>query len=151
MKWCTIQTNEYDLQAKTYPNICTHHKLHNNNESNSRFSRNVYAISDRIWWNNHLRNTTTENMITMGMVDTSDLKMIITWAIDISMLSLTKSYPCYLASFCTKVCIQIYVAYILNTMWHTNGIFLNYTIHESGSHKILHDHSPCGSVWGILH
>ena len=33
MRWCTVQTNEYDLQAKTYPNICTHHKLHTNNEN----------------------------------------------------------------------------------------------------------------------
>ena len=33
MRWCTVQTNEYDLQAKTYPNICTHHKLHNDNEN----------------------------------------------------------------------------------------------------------------------
>ena len=28
-----LQTNEYDLQAKTYPSIWTHHKLHNNNEN----------------------------------------------------------------------------------------------------------------------
>ena len=27
------QRNECDLQAKTYPNICTHDKLHNNNEN----------------------------------------------------------------------------------------------------------------------
>ena len=33
MRWCTVQTNEYDLRAKTYPNICTHHKLHNNDEN----------------------------------------------------------------------------------------------------------------------
>ena len=54
-------------------------------KTNSRFSRNVYAISDRIWCNKHLRHTTTENM--MGKVDTSDLMMIITWAIDISFQS----------------------------------------------------------------
>ena len=29
-------------------------------KTNSRFSRNVYAISDRIWVNKHLRHTTTE-------------------------------------------------------------------------------------------
>ena len=28
--------------------------------TNSRFSRNIYAISDRIWCNKHLRHTTTE-------------------------------------------------------------------------------------------
>ena len=29
-------------------------------KTNSRFSRNVHAISDRIWCNKHLRHTTTE-------------------------------------------------------------------------------------------
>ena len=33
MRWCTLQTNKYDLQAKMYPNTCTHHKLHNDNEN----------------------------------------------------------------------------------------------------------------------
>ena len=33
MRWCNVQTKEYDLQAKTYPTICTYHKLCNNNES----------------------------------------------------------------------------------------------------------------------
>ena len=33
MRWCTVQTNEYDLQAKTYPTIYIHHKLHNNSEN----------------------------------------------------------------------------------------------------------------------
>ena len=33
MRWCTVQTNEYDLQGKMYPAICTDHKLHNNNEN----------------------------------------------------------------------------------------------------------------------
>ena len=33
MGLCNIQTNEHDLQAKTYPNICAHHKLHNDNEN----------------------------------------------------------------------------------------------------------------------
>ena len=30
MRWCNVQTNEYDPQAITYPPISTHHKLHNN-------------------------------------------------------------------------------------------------------------------------
>ena len=68
MRWCYVQTNEYDLQTKAY----LHHSRNN-----------VYAISDRIWCKKHLRRTTTENM-KMGKVDTSDLIMIITWAIDIS-------------------------------------------------------------------
>ena len=29
-------------------------------KTNSRYFRNVYAISDRIWCNEHLRHTTTE-------------------------------------------------------------------------------------------
>ena len=29
-------------------------------KTNSRFSRNSYAINDRIWCNKHLRHTTTE-------------------------------------------------------------------------------------------
>ena len=35
MRWCNIQANEHDQQAKakTYPTICTDHKLHNNNEN----------------------------------------------------------------------------------------------------------------------
>ena len=33
MRWCNVQTNEYDLQAITYPTIGTHHKLHNNDEN----------------------------------------------------------------------------------------------------------------------
>ena len=50
--------------------------------------RKVYAISDRIWCNKHLKHTTTEyNMITMGKVDTSDLIMIMTWAVDVSFQS----------------------------------------------------------------
>ena len=32
MKWRSVQTNEYDLQAQTYPIINTHHKLHSNCE-----------------------------------------------------------------------------------------------------------------------
>ena len=56
-------------------------------KTNSRFSQNVYTISDRILCNKHLRHTTTENTKAMGKVDTSDLMMIITRAIDISFQS----------------------------------------------------------------
>ena len=56
-------------------------------KSTSQFSRNVYAILGRIWCNKHLRHTTRKSMITMGKVDTSDLMMIITWAINISFQS----------------------------------------------------------------
>ena len=52
MRWCKVQTNEYDLRDKTYPIICTHHKLHTNNENKFPFPRNVCAISDRIWCKN---------------------------------------------------------------------------------------------------
>ena len=33
MSWRNVQTNEYDLQAKTYMTICTRHKLRDNNEN----------------------------------------------------------------------------------------------------------------------
>ena len=33
MRWCNMQKNEYDFQDKTYPIICTRHKLHNNNKN----------------------------------------------------------------------------------------------------------------------
>ena len=56
----SVQRNKYDLQAKMYQTIFTHHKLHNNNESKSWFPQIVYAVSDRIWCNKHLRHTTTE-------------------------------------------------------------------------------------------
>ena len=50
-------------------------------------SRIVYAISDRIWCNKHNNHTTTEKYDNNGKKDTSDLMMIITWAIDISFQS----------------------------------------------------------------
>ena len=68
--------NKYDVQTKKYPTIWTHYKLHNDFGKKSRFSRNVYAMSDRICCNKHLRHTTSENMTTMGKFDTSDLMMI---------------------------------------------------------------------------
>ena len=33
MRWRSVQTIEYDLQAKVYPTICTHYELHNNDEN----------------------------------------------------------------------------------------------------------------------
>ena len=63
MRRCTVETNEYDLQAKMYPNICTHHKLHNNYEnkfpvfpericfvidlSTSVCNYNIYTVAER--------------------------------------------------------------------------------------------------------
>ena len=35
-------------------------------KTNSRFSQNVYTISDRIWCNKHLRHTTTEKYANSG-------------------------------------------------------------------------------------
>ena len=46
MRWCNVQTNEYDLQAKTYPTICIHQKLHNTNERNER-NEIMYVLSGR--------------------------------------------------------------------------------------------------------
>ena len=73
MKWCTVQTNEYNLQAKTYPNVCTHHKLHNNNE-------NKFPVIP-------------ERRCNKWQVDTSDLIIIITWAMDISFIHLYWTEP----------------------------------------------------------
>ena len=53
-------------------------------KTKSRFSRNIHAISDRIWCNKHFRYTTMENMITTGKVDACDLIMI-TVSINISL------------------------------------------------------------------
>ena len=45
MIWCKLQTNEYDLQAKTYPTIYTHHKLHNTSENKDiRFGHDRFDI-----------------------------------------------------------------------------------------------------------
>ena len=84
MRWCTVQTNEYDLQGKTYPVIGTHHKLHNNNETNSRFPGTYMQWVTEYDVTNISATQPRENMITMGKVDTSDLMMIMTWAIDMS-------------------------------------------------------------------
>ena len=82
MRWCNVQTNEYDLQAKTYPAICTHHKLRNKNENKIPIFPNIYAISDRIWCNKHLRHTTMDKYGNNGMMDTSDLMMIMIWPVE---------------------------------------------------------------------
>ena len=79
-------TNEYDLQAITYPTICTHHKLHNNDENTLPVFRNVYAIRDRMYQTPQTHDH-GKNMITMGKVDNSDLMMIITWAVNLSFQS----------------------------------------------------------------
>ena len=64
MKWCTVQTNEYYLQGKMYPTICTHHKVHNNNEIKFPVFPEricwIWHYCDRIWCNKHLRHTATE-------------------------------------------------------------------------------------------
>ena len=60
MRWCNVQTNEYDLQAKTYPTICTHHKLHNTNEKFPVIPECIHNEWQNIWCNKHLRHTPTE-------------------------------------------------------------------------------------------
>ena len=60
MRWCNVQTKEYDLQSKRirlFALIINCTILMN---TNSRYSRNVYTISDRIWCNKHIMHTTTE-------------------------------------------------------------------------------------------
>ena len=70
-----------------YPTICTHHKLHNNNENKIPIFPEYISQKVTEYDVKHLRHTTMENMIAMVKVDTSDLTMIITWAIDISFQS----------------------------------------------------------------
>ena len=78
MSWCNVEIDEYDLQAKTYPTICTHHKLYNN-EKIPVFPE---CICNK--WENRRGTQPRKNMM-KGKVDTSDLMMILTWAIDISL------------------------------------------------------------------
>ena len=74
MRWFNVQTNEYDIDCIILM------------KTNSRFSRNVYTISEYDVIN--ISGTQQrKNMKTMGKVDTSDLMMIITWGIDISVQS----------------------------------------------------------------
>ena len=80
MRWCNVEIDEYDLQAKTYPTICTHHKLYNN-EKIPVFPE---CICNK--WENKRGTQPRKNMM-KSKVDTSDLMMIITWAIDISLQS----------------------------------------------------------------
>ena len=86
MRWCTVQKKR--IRPASKPKRIQLFALIINctliTEINPHCSRNVYAISDRIWCCKHLRHTPTENnIITMGKVDTSVLMMIKTWAIDI--------------------------------------------------------------------
>ena len=49
------------MQAKMYPNICTHHKLHNNNENKFPvFAERIYNKWQNMMYNKHLRHTTME-------------------------------------------------------------------------------------------
>ena len=67
MRWCNVQTNEYDLQAITYPTICTHHKLHNNDENKIPVFPECICNS----WQNMMQ----------------QMMMMITWAINIAFQS----------------------------------------------------------------
>ena len=39
-----VQTHEYDLEAKTYPTIWTHHKLRNSNANKIPVYKKTYKI-----------------------------------------------------------------------------------------------------------
>ena len=49
MRWCNVQTNEYDLKAITYSIICTHHKLHNKDENKIPWCRKYILIRVSFW------------------------------------------------------------------------------------------------------
>ena len=82
MRWCNVQTNEYDLQAIMYPTICTHHKLQNNDDPSFPGMYMQYVKEYDV--TNISDTRPRKNMITMGKFGTSDFIMIITWAINIS-------------------------------------------------------------------
>ena len=88
MRWCSVQTNEYYLQAITYPTICAY-KLHNNDENKIPvFPECICNTWQNMMYVTNISDTRPrKNMITMGKVDTSDLMMIIKWAINISFQS----------------------------------------------------------------
>ena len=74
-----------------YPIIRIYHRLYINN--GNKVSRDIHVPDDRIWWYNHVRHATTENMTTMRKVDTSDLMMIMKRVInDIISDGFTPSY-----------------------------------------------------------
>ena len=60
MRWYNVQTNEYDLQAITYLTICTHHKLHNNDENKIPVFPECICNAWQKMCNKHLKHTTTE-------------------------------------------------------------------------------------------
>ena len=86
MRWCNEQTNTIckPKRIRLFALIINCAMIM---KTKSRFSRNVYEISDSIWCDTHLRHTATENILTMGKVDTSDLVMTVTRAINISFQS----------------------------------------------------------------
>ena len=43
---CYLQTDEYDLQANTYPTIWAHHKLHNNTENKTPVFTECISVHD---------------------------------------------------------------------------------------------------------
>ena len=69
MRWRNVQTNEYDLQAKTYPTSCAHHKLHTTNENKFRFP-GMYIQSVTEYDVTNISGTQPrKNTKTMGNVD----------------------------------------------------------------------------------
>ena len=116
-------------------------------KTKSRFSRNVYAISDRVWCNKHLRHATTENMI-MGKVDTSDLMMIISSAMDISSQSPKLKWASWTH---TTQYIYIYI-YIYQWKWKVierTSSMLG-TPPQDKLHKHLHISSDCEHSWIMM-
>ena len=58
MRKCNVQTNEHD-RPRSFA-----HAIDCKSIMETR-SRDFYATNERIWWHNHLRHTTTENMTIM--------------------------------------------------------------------------------------
>ena len=57
MMLCNVQINQYDLQTLTYSSICTHHRLHSNDENKTPFSWDIYTN----WQNMMVQSHQTHN------------------------------------------------------------------------------------------
>ena len=66
MRWCTFQKISTICKSKRIRIFALIINCTIIMKTNSRFSWNVYAISDRIWCNKHLRHTTTEKYDNIG-------------------------------------------------------------------------------------
>ena len=70
MMQCDVRTNKYDHQVIMYFISCTHYRTAQWYKTENPAFQDIYK-TDSLWWDNHLRHTTMENMTTMRKIDTS--------------------------------------------------------------------------------